>query len=340
MRPIVPIVLPVGRANREQRSDIVAANDIGNAVTREELLQAFSTLIQQTHTDVTLRHMGELQAIIAAGFHEGRGMDFGPDPADVAAHEPALIRERPVNERAGEVLGRVAEELVNISDLVSEGSVDDVRRVMFDELDFRGDTATYYAPANSLISDVLRSRQGNPITLSVVMIEIAFRSGVEIHAVGMPGHFLTTEADGDRFFDPFNGGRALTAGDCAALWSHMAQQPAAAFNQAWLTPVPTGRLVARTIANLRVAVGATRDIHGLRWIAQLASNVPEVPPAFLAQMATTLAEFGQLRHAAQLFEHAASVVDREGSAGFATTGEGAPSQALMERAMTLRSQLN
>jgi len=310
---------------------------------RDELLTSFANQMLRAQSDPNHQHLSQLQAIVAAGFHEGRGMDFGPDHADVSDasdDQPPLASDRPPGERAGETLGQVADELSYIAGLVSESSIDEVRHVLFEQLGFRGETDNYYAPSNSLLSHVLRERRGNPITLSVVMIEVGLRAGISIEAIGMPGHFLTGHASSGQFFDPFRGGQVLSAEDCSHLWARLAQQPAAAFRPEWLAPISTGELLARTLANLRVAVGTTRDIHGLRWIAQLARSVPEVPPASMAHMAATLAEFGQLRMAAQIFEHAASTVDRDGSAGFSSTGDTKPSQALVSRAMDLRSRLN
>ena len=55
---------------------------------------------------------------------------------------------------------------------------------------FTGNTVDYADPANSYLDDVLDRRLGIPITLSVLMIEVGRRVGVDVHGVGMPGHFL------------------------------------------------------------------------------------------------------------------------------------------------------
>ena len=56
---------------------------------------------------------------------------------------------------------------------------------------FRGQRPpTTAIPSNSFLDDVLDRHLGIPITLSVVMLEVGRRNGLQLHGVGMPGHFL------------------------------------------------------------------------------------------------------------------------------------------------------
>jgi regulator of sirC expression with transglutaminase-like and TPR domain len=83
---------------------------------------------------------------------------------------------------------------------------------LFGPLGFHGNRADYYDARNSFLNDVLERRTGIPITLAIVLIEVARRLGVAVEGVGFPGHFLVraTGPHGPRFFDPFFAGRELT----------------------------------------------------------------------------------------------------------------------------------
>ncbi|MCY3734626.1 MAG: hypothetical protein OXG42_10135, partial [Chloroflexi bacterium] len=50
-------------------------------------------------------------------------------------------------------------------------------RVLFEQQRFRGDTDTYYDPLNCCLHSALETGRGMPITLAVVMIEVARRVG-------------------------------------------------------------------------------------------------------------------------------------------------------------------
>jgi regulator of sirC expression with transglutaminase-like and TPR domain len=87
----------------------------------------------------------------------------------------------------------------------------EVTHYLFEELGFRGNDDDYYDPKNSFLNEVLDRRVGIPITLSLVLIEVGRRLGLELHGVSFPGHFLVryVSSDGDRVLDPYHGGVAL-----------------------------------------------------------------------------------------------------------------------------------
>lgn len=77
---------------------------------------------------------------------------------------------------------------------------------------FAGDRAHYDRPENSMLDLVLARRRGLPILLSVVYVEVARRAGIELGAVGLPGHFVVGHfgADPPLLLDPFAGGGRIS----------------------------------------------------------------------------------------------------------------------------------
>jgi regulator of sirC expression with transglutaminase-like and TPR domain len=90
---------------------------------------------------------------------------------------------------------------------------------LFGELGFTGNAKNYYDPRNSCLNEVMASRTGIPITLSLVYIEIARRLAKPVYGIGLPGHFIVQYQDGQysTFVDPFNSGNLLTAEECFEL---------------------------------------------------------------------------------------------------------------------------
>ncbi len=90
--------------------------------------------------------------------------------------------------------------------------VAEIKRLLCDEEGFRGNTADYYDPRNCLLNDVLERKQGIPVTLSIVYIEVGRRADLPLFGVALPGHFVTgyLSNDGPILMDPFNGGAILT----------------------------------------------------------------------------------------------------------------------------------
>jgi regulator of sirC expression with transglutaminase-like and TPR domain len=117
---------------------------------------------------------------------------------------------------------------------------------LFEKLGFIGNEADYYNPANSCLNEVLTSKKGIPITLSVIYIEVARRLKKSVFGIGLPGHFVVEYDNGSAstYIDAFHRGRLLTASDCYAL-------AGAAPDPALLARAGNDQIVARMINNLR-----------------------------------------------------------------------------------------
>ena len=74
--------------------------------------------------------------------------------------------------------------------------------ILFEVHGFSGNTGNYHAPQNSFINNVLESKKGNPISLSILYIEIARRLNLPIYGVNLPQHFILAYLDKPGFF-PF-----------------------------------------------------------------------------------------------------------------------------------------
>jgi regulator of sirC expression with transglutaminase-like and TPR domain len=104
-----------------------------------------------------------------------------------------------------------------------------LNHLFFDELGFRGNVNNYYDPDNSFISQVLKTRQGIPISLAVLWLEVAIGIGLNAKGVGFPGHFLikvqlSFPSDGQVIIDPFTG-RSLSKEDLLEMLGELADLP-------------------------------------------------------------------------------------------------------------------
>ena len=65
-----------------------------------------------------------------------------------------------------------------------------LNRFFYIELGFGGNVNDYYAPDNSYLNAVLRTRLGIPISLAIIWLELATSIDLNAHGVNFPGHFL------------------------------------------------------------------------------------------------------------------------------------------------------
>lgn len=130
---------------------------------------------------------------------------------------------------------------------------------------FQGNVAHYADPKNSFLNEVLDRRLGIPITLALVMTEVARRAEVPLAGVSFPGHFLVRGGPVEgppTYVDPFTG-RALAPRDLRELLRRMTgevRDPTPGELQA----VSKRAILTRMLNNLRniyMASGDTRRLN-------------------------------------------------------------------------------
>lgn len=124
--------------------------------------------------------------------------------------------------------------------------------VLFAEEGFQGDAETYDDPANSSVARVLAAHRGMPITLSIVVLEVARRAGLALSGVGLPGHFVVGGRDlpDGRYLDPFDGGELYDAGALADRVGTIFGAPVELPPEA-LLPDSSRSILTRVLFNLR-----------------------------------------------------------------------------------------
>ncbi len=70
-----------------------------------------------------------------------------------------------------------------------------LNHVLYDLYGFQSNTQNYHSPNNSFINQVLESRRGNPVSLSVVYQLVAQRLNIPIYGVNLPQHFVLAYRD-------------------------------------------------------------------------------------------------------------------------------------------------
>ena len=96
-----------------------------------------------------------------------------------------------------------------------------LNRYLFEEGGFHGSRHDYASKSNSYMNELLDDREGLPITLSVLYIELAARLGIRgVHGVPLPGRFMVgfqPEPEAEvSLIDVFERGRSLSL-EAAAL---------------------------------------------------------------------------------------------------------------------------
>jgi regulator of sirC expression with transglutaminase-like and TPR domain len=179
------------------------------------------------------------------------------------------------------------------------GDLLELKRRLFSELGFAGNAADYYDEKNSFLNHVIERRLGNPLSLSIVTIEVGRRAGIELDGIGMPGHFLVRHRRTELFLDAFCAGEVLDMAECEARWRQISGVgPYVPFRPSMLAPVGKRAILTRMLANLADIYRRKGWLEDLEWVQRMRLEIPEVDRQEALSLAETLSAMGRFDEAA------------------------------------------
>jgi regulator of sirC expression with transglutaminase-like and TPR domain len=149
--------------------------------------------------------------------------------------------------------------------------------VLYREGGFRAPTAAEYRdPRNSLLDEVVERRIGLPISLAIVELEVAWRVGLGVYGIGLPGHFIVG-GPGGVLIDPADGGSLLTRDDCQALIRRSLGE-GVLLHAGMLRPTGRREILARVLRNLRSVYLTRREWASALGAVELLAVVEPTDP--------------------------------------------------------------
>lgn len=209
------------------RQQVARLRKLNTELHQRTLADDLATLLTKPDGEVEL-----LQAALLLARH---------DNADV---ETAAYRR---------LMDRMADELREDPDVKKGGlaAVKRINRYLFSENGFHGSHYDYENHANSYINEVLDNREGLPITLSVVFLELAARLKIEgVAGIPFPRRFMVgfraAEKDDWTLIDVFDGGQFLTV----PAASEVVLGDRDAISPEDVTPATKRQIITRMVQNL------------------------------------------------------------------------------------------
>ena len=70
-----------------------------------------------------------------------------------------------------------------------------INQVIYELYKVKGDKKNYHSPKNSSFGNLLQNKKGNPLTISILYIELARQLNIPIMGVNLPNHFIVGYLD-------------------------------------------------------------------------------------------------------------------------------------------------
>jgi len=138
-----------------------------------------------------------------------------------------------------------------------------LNRFMFQERGFHGSRMEYYARSNSYLNEVIDDREGIPITLALLYMELARRLDLNVVGVGLPGHFVVRHeppGGNKQLIDVYDSGKPLSDEDAAERVRKITGDDPAEKDFAAL---PKKAMLIRMLHNLVNIAGREKDQAGM-----------------------------------------------------------------------------
>lgn len=123
-----------------------------------------------------------------------------------------------------------------------------INGALFRNLRFSANSKNFHSPANSMLSAVLESRKGNPITLCAIYYLVAQKLGLPIYGVNLPNLFVLVykSADSNFYINAFNKGLIFSRKDIMNYLDHLKIEP----KEAYFEPCTHLDILKRSLRNL------------------------------------------------------------------------------------------
>ena len=147
-------------------------------------------------------------------------------------------------------------------DLTALEKVKILNHILFEVHGFGGNITNYHAPQNSFINNVLESKKGNPLMLSVIYILTCKELGIPIYGINLPQHFVlayvnenaslvdvnnVTQSNNVLFYiNPFSKGLVFSHSDIDTFLKQLNLDP----DPKYYLPCSHTEIVRRSINNL------------------------------------------------------------------------------------------
>lgn len=153
------------------------------------------------------------------------------------------------------------------NDLLPYEQIRIINSVLFNHLRFSANTKNFHAPGNSMLSNVLETKKGNPISLCAIYLLVAQKLGLPVYGVNLPNLFVLTYKSKEITFyiNAFNKGLIFSKQDIVNYLEHLKIEP----RQEFFEPCSSKDIITRSLRNLVVAFEKLGDVEKSEEVKEL-----------------------------------------------------------------------
>ena len=175
--------------------------------------------------------------------------------------------------KIGDIGRKIAKSGKNSSEFRPTQLIEKINHQLYKVENFKGNRDDYYNPSNSLLNTVIKRRTGNPITLSILYIQLANSLNFTLYPVNFPSHFMVKyvldDEENEIIIDPFNEGRIMDDYSLKELLDHFYPKMNIALTRKLVAKASNPDVMIRMLNNLKTSFFECQDLDS----AELANEM-------------------------------------------------------------------
>lgn len=193
----------------------------------------------------------------------------------IVAYDHLVIKDE--LSKIDEIGKKIVRSMKNSSEVRPTQLIEKINHQLYKIENFKGNQDDYYNPSNSLLNIVIKRKTGNPITLSILYIQLAHSVNFRLYPVNFPSHFMVKhvldDEENEIIIDPFNEGRIMDDYSLKELLDHFYPKMNIALTRKLVDKASNHDVIIRMLNNLKTSFFECQDLYNAELVNEMILDI-------------------------------------------------------------------
>jgi regulator of sirC expression with transglutaminase-like and TPR domain len=193
----------------------------------------------------------------------------------IVAYDHLVIKDE--LSKIDEIGKKIVRSMKNSSEIRPTQLIEKINHQLYKIENFKGNQEDYYNPSNSLLNIVIKRKTGNPITLSILYIQLAHSVNFRLYPVNFPSHFMVKhvldDEENEIIIDPFNEGRIMDDYSLKELLDHFYPKMNIALTRKLVDKASNHDVIIRMLNNLKTSFFECQDLYNAELVNEMILDI-------------------------------------------------------------------
>lgn len=193
----------------------------------------------------------------------------------IVAYDHLVIKDE--LSKIDEIGKKIVRSMKNSSEVRPTQLIEKINHQLYKIEKFKGNEDDYYNPSNSLLNIVIKRKTGNPITLSILYIQLAHSVNFRLYPVNFPSHFMVKhvldDEENEIIIDPFNEGRIMDDYSLKELLDHFYPKMNIALTRKLVDKASNHDVIIRMLNNLKTSFFECQDLYNAELVNEMILDI-------------------------------------------------------------------